>query len=203
MQILIFVNQHENCDILFRDLLKHGYPCLSLHGRKDQTDRESTISDFKGDVCNLLVATSVAARGLDVRDLVLVLNYDVPNHHEDYVHRVGRTGRAGNKGTAITFISKDEEKYAPDLVKALRESRAPIPQVKIIFPIPLNRFPPVRRTSSSWPKNSCRKRTRDWPLPTAVATADLDSSSTKTKKTKEKPSERWNIPSSDSPLNPL
>lgn len=64
-----------------------GYPCLSLHGGKEQSDRECTIADFKGAVCNILVATSVAARGLDVRELVLVVNYDVPNHHEDYVHR--------------------------------------------------------------------------------------------------------------------
>lgn len=62
------------------------------------------------------------------RSQVLVINYDVPNHHEDYVHRVGRTGRAGNKGTAITFIADDEERYAPDLVKALRESGVAIPQ---------------------------------------------------------------------------
>lgn len=75
------------------------------------------------------MATSVAARGLDVKDLVLVVNYDVPNHHEDYVHRVGRTGRAGNKGTAITFISEDEDKFAPDLVKALKDSKVPVPQV--------------------------------------------------------------------------
>eukprot|EP00210_Caulerpa_lentillifera_P003457 g3299.t1 len=127
-KVLVFVNSQESCDCLFRDLIRQGYPCLSLHGGKDQTDRECTISDFKGEVCNLMVATSVAARGLDVRDLVLVLNYEVPNHHEDYVHRVGRTGRAGNKGTAITFISSDEDKYAPDLVKALKESQAPIPQ---------------------------------------------------------------------------
>lgn len=64
-----------------------GYPCLSLHGGKEQTDRECTIQDFKAGVCNILVATSVAARGLDVRELVLVINHDVPNHHEDYVHR--------------------------------------------------------------------------------------------------------------------
>jgi Helicase conserved C-terminal domain len=63
-----------------------------------------------------------------VQDLVMVVNFDVPNHHEDYVHRVGRTGRAGNKGTAITFIAADEERYAPDLVKALKESGAPVPQ---------------------------------------------------------------------------
>ena len=72
--------------------LQVGYPCLSLHGAKDQSDRESTINDFKTGVSNVLVATSIAARGLDVKDLVLVVNYETPNHHEDYVHRVGRTG---------------------------------------------------------------------------------------------------------------
>eukprot|EP00955_Chlamydomonas_euryale_P053851 355627-Chlamydomonas_euryale.AAC.7 len=82
----------------------------------------------QGDVCNILVATSVAARGLDVKDLVLVVNYDPPNHHEDYVHRVGRTGRAGNKGTAITFIGLEEEQYAPDLVKAMKESGKAVPE---------------------------------------------------------------------------
>lgn len=127
-KLLIFVSSQDRCDTLFRDLLRAGYPCLSLHGGKDQSDRESTIADFKANVCNILVATSVAARGLDVKDLVLVVNYDVPNHHEDYVHRVGRTGRAGAKGTAITFIGPDEAQYSPDLVKALKESGAPIPQ---------------------------------------------------------------------------
>ncbi|GFZ11675.1 P-loop containing nucleoside triphosphate hydrolases superfamily protein [Actinidia rufa] len=126
-KILIFVHSQEKCDALFRDLLKHGYPCLSLHGAKDQTDRESTISDFKSNVCNLLVATSIAARGLDVKELELVVNFDVPNHYEDYVHRVGRTGRAGRKGCAITFISEDDARYAPDLVKALELSEQVVP----------------------------------------------------------------------------
>ena len=126
-KVLIFVSSQDRCDGLFRDLLRAGYPCLSLHGGKDQSDRESTISDFKSAVCNVLVATSVAARGLDVKELVLVVNYDCPNHHEDYIHRVGRTGRAGAKGTAVTFISPDEEQYAPDLVKALKDSGARIP----------------------------------------------------------------------------
>ena len=127
-KILVFVSSQDRCDGIFRDLLRAGYPCLSLHGGKDQYDRESTISDFKSNVCNVLVATSVAARGLDVKELVLVVNYDCPNHHEEYVHRVGRTGRAGRKGTAVTFISPtDEDQYAPDLVKALTESGAPVP----------------------------------------------------------------------------
>ncbi|KAL3513495.1 hypothetical protein ACH5RR_026212 [Cinchona calisaya] len=126
-KILIFVHSQEKCDALFRDLLKHGYPCLSLHGAKDQTDRESTIADFKSNVCNLLIATSVAARGLDVKELELVINFDVPNHYEDYVHRVGRTGRAGRKGCAITFITEEDARYAPDLVKALELSEQVVP----------------------------------------------------------------------------
>ena len=72
--------------------LQVGYPVVSLHGGKDQMDRESTLNDFKSDVSNVLIATSVAARGLDVKELRLVVNYNPPNHHEDYIHRVGRTG---------------------------------------------------------------------------------------------------------------
>ena len=101
-----------------------------------QMDRESTLADFKSGVCTILVATSVAARGLDVKDLNLVINYDVPNHLEEYVHRAGRTGRAGNKGTAITFISEEEETYAPDLVKALKDSKAVVPtDLQVLHPV--------------------------------------------------------------------
>ncbi|KAF2310270.1 hypothetical protein GH714_007522 [Hevea brasiliensis] len=124
-KILIFVQSQEKCDALFRDLPKHGYPCLSLPGAKDQTDRESTISDFKS---NLLIATSVAARGLDVKELEIVVIFDVPNHYEDYVHRVGRTGRAGRKGCAIIFIFEENARYAPDLVKALEVSEQVVPE---------------------------------------------------------------------------
>tara|TARA_B110000977_G_scaffold185053_1_gene249485 strand:+ start:29058 stop:32429 length:3372 start_codon:yes stop_codon:yes gene_type:complete len=124
---IVFVSSQEKCDKIFRDLLRSGYPCLSLHGGKEQSDRECTVSDFKTDVCNILVATSVAARGLDVKDLRLVINYDTPNHLEDYVHRVGRTGRAGNKGTAVTFISEEEEKFAPDLCKAMIDAKQVVP----------------------------------------------------------------------------
>ncbi|MCD9641885.1 hypothetical protein HAX54_028367 [Datura stramonium] len=98
-----------------------------LHGAKIHFNHgQSTISDFKSNVCNLLIATSIAARGLDVKELELVINYDVPNHYEDYVHRVGRTGRAGKKGCAITFISEDDARYAPDLLK-LYNCRAVVP----------------------------------------------------------------------------
>jgi ATP-dependent RNA helicase DDX46/PRP5 len=124
---LIFVNRQEAADGLLRDLMRRGYPCMSIHGAKDQIDRDSTIADFKNGVVPVLIATSVAARGLDVKQLKLVVNYDCPNHMEDYVHRVGRTGRAGNTGTAVTFITEEQDRYSVDIAKALRLSKQPIP----------------------------------------------------------------------------
>jgi len=118
--ILIFVDRQEDADELFRDLIKAGYVALTLHGGKDQNDRDHTLADFKNKDNTLMVATSVAARGLDVKDCTLVINYNCPNHYEDYVHRVGRTGRAGKKGTAYTFIEPEEDAYAPDMVNALK-----------------------------------------------------------------------------------
>ncbi|KAI9600607.1 hypothetical protein H4Q26_000395 [Puccinia striiformis f. sp. tritici PST-130] len=125
---LVFVDRQESADNLFRDLLKKGYPCLSLHGGKEQVDRDQVIADFKSGVTPIVIATSVAARGLDVKQLKLVINYDAPNHMEDYVHRAGRTGRAGNKGTCITFIAPDQERYAVDLIRALVTSGAQYPK---------------------------------------------------------------------------
>lgn len=124
---LIFVDRQEAADTLLRDLMRKGYPCLSIHGGKDQIDRDSAIDDFKNGVVPVLIATSVAARGLDVKQLKLVINYDCPNHYEDYVHRVGRTGRAGTKGTAVTFISPDQDRYAVDICKALKLSGQKVP----------------------------------------------------------------------------
>ncbi|XP_072001959.1 probable ATP-dependent RNA helicase DDX46 [Engystomops pustulosus] len=126
--VIIFVDKQEHADGLLKDLMRASYPCLSLHGGIDQYDRDSIISDFKNGVCKLLVATSVAARGLDVKHLILVINYACPNHYEDYVHRAGRTGRAGNKGYAFTFITEDQARYAGDIIKALELSGTAVPQ---------------------------------------------------------------------------
>jgi len=116
------VGLQEAADNLYKELIKQGLPCATLHGGMSQDDRDSTIADFRCGNIAVLVATSVAARGLDIKDLVVVINYEVPNHYEDYVHRVGRCGRAGNSGTAYTFITPEEEKFAPDLVKALEKA---------------------------------------------------------------------------------
>jgi ATP-dependent RNA helicase DDX46/PRP5 len=125
---LIFVDRQESADSLLRDLMKKGYPCMSIHGGKDQIDRDSTIEDFKAGIVPILIATSVAARGLDVKQLKLVVNFDAPNHLEDYVHRTGRTGRAGNTGTAVTFLTDEQDRYAMDIAKALRQSGQPVPE---------------------------------------------------------------------------
>lgn len=126
--VLIFVEKQDTADSLFKDLLKKGYPCLALHGGMDQYDRDSTIADFKNGVTKLMVSTSVAARGLDVKNLILVVNYDCPNHYEDYVHRCGRTGRAGNKGTAFTFLTHEQGRNAGDIIKAFELSKCEIPE---------------------------------------------------------------------------
>ena len=125
---LIFVDRQEAADNLLRELMRKGYLCMSLHGGKDQVDRDSTIADFKSGVVPIVIATSVAARGLDVKQLKLVINYDAPNHMEDYVHRAGRTGRAGNKGTCVTFITQEQDRYSVDIYRALKASNAAVPK---------------------------------------------------------------------------
>ncbi|KAK0392619.1 hypothetical protein NLU13_2114 [Sarocladium strictum] len=101
---LIFVERQEKADDLLKELLMKGYPCMSIHGGKDQG------------IVPILIATS------------LVINYDAPNHLEDYVHRAGRTGRAGNTGVAVTFITPEQENCAPGIAKALEQSGQPVPE---------------------------------------------------------------------------
>lgn len=105
---IVFVESQKDCASIFQMLLGAEYHCCCLHGGIDQRDRADTIDDFKDGKYPILVSTSVCARGLDVKGLTLVVNYDVPRHLEDYVHRVGRTGRAGERGSAYTFILRDE-----------------------------------------------------------------------------------------------
>ncbi|XP_076799595.1 putative ATP-dependent RNA helicase DDX46 isoform X1 [Clavelina lepadiformis] len=126
--VLVFVDKQERADSLLKDLMGSSYSCMALHGGIDQYDRDSIINDFKSGVNRLLIATSVAARGLDVKNLILVVNYSCPNHYEDYVHRCGRTGRAGRKGTAITFITDNQARYAGEIIKAVELSGSKVSQ---------------------------------------------------------------------------
>mmetsp|Transcript_83979 Transcript_83979/g.246261 ORF Transcript_83979/g.246261 Transcript_83979/m.246261 type:complete len:1529 (+) Transcript_83979:240-4826(+) len=126
--IIIFVHQQKDVDEMFTELLKYGYPPLALHGGQDQHDRDFTLQDFKDGVSNILIATSVAARGIDVKSMILVINFKVPDHLEDYIHRIGRTGRAGKPGFAYTFIQPDEGDHAQDMVDALRQCNQEVPE---------------------------------------------------------------------------
>ncbi|KIH47084.1 DEAD/DEAH box helicase [Ancylostoma duodenale] len=133
--VIVFVDKQEKADDIVSQLMRNGYSCAPLHGGIDQFDRDSTITDFKTGNIKILVATSVAARGLDVKNLILVVNYDCPNHYEDYVHRVGRTGRAGNKGYAYTFILPEhQERMAGEVCRAFETAGAkPPPELKAMF----------------------------------------------------------------------
>jgi len=126
--IIVFVHQQKDVDEMFTELLKYGYPPLALHGGQDQCDRDFTLQDFKDQVSNILIATSIAARGIDVRSVILVVNFKVPDHLEDYIHRIGRTGRAGKPGFAYTLIQPDEGDRAQDMVDALRQCNQAVPE---------------------------------------------------------------------------
>jgi len=108
---IIFCNRKRDVDILGRSLKKHGFSADMLHGDMDQGSRSKTLERFKAGEIRLLVASDVAARGLDIPDVSHIFNFDVPMHPEDYVHRIGRTGRAGKSGHAYTIVSPDDRKY--------------------------------------------------------------------------------------------
>ncbi len=108
-QVLVFVNYKENANMLVKELKLDGIKAVLCHGDKAQSARRRALDEFKEGKARVMVATDVAARGLDIVDLPHVINYDMPFLAEDYVHRIGRTGRAGKKGNAISFVSREEE----------------------------------------------------------------------------------------------
>ena len=114
-KVLIFSTTKRNCDFLSELLNKEGFYALAIHGDKHQSQREKIIEDFKGKA-NILVATDVASRGLDIKNIKAVVNYDFPTSIEDYIHRIGRTGRAGAKGDSFTFFTSKDSNFASDLV---------------------------------------------------------------------------------------
>jgi ATP-dependent RNA helicase DDX46/PRP5 len=124
---LIFVEKQETAEDLLAKVMKKGYPARSIHGAKEQIDREDAIKEFSAGVVPVIIATSIAARGLDVKQLKLVIQFDPPSHLEDYVHRCGRTGRAGETGTAVTIVTPEQEKEAVHIAKALAQSGQDIP----------------------------------------------------------------------------
>merc|ERR1712176_1429823 len=126
-KILIFSGTKRDGDQLTREMRMDGFPALCIHGDKKQEERDWVLKEFKEGKSPILVATDVASRGLDVKDIKYVINYDFPNQIEDYIHRVGRTGRAGATGSSYTFFTQDKFRHAPDLIKVLQEANQPVP----------------------------------------------------------------------------
>jgi ATP-dependent RNA helicase RhlE len=118
--VLVFVRTKHGADNVVKALKKNGVNAEAIHGDKSQTARQRVLDQFKNKDISVLVATDIAARGIDIESLPYVINFDLPNIPETYVHRIGRTGRAGNGGISISFCGKDEEVYWKDILKLIK-----------------------------------------------------------------------------------
>jgi ATP-dependent RNA helicase RhlE len=127
-QVLIFTRTKHGANRLAEKLVKNDIAALAIHGNKSQGARTRALAEFKAGNTRVLVATDIAARGLDIDQLPQVVNFELPNVPEDYVHRIGRTGRAGASGAAISLVDREEVKYLKDIEKLIKRE---IPKVKI------------------------------------------------------------------------
>ena len=125
---LVFCNRKRDVDAVYKSLKQDDFNVGSLHGDMDQYSRMDTLDKFKSSEIKLLVCSDVAARGLDIANVSHVFNYDIPTSAEDYVHRVGRTGRAGRKGAAITFVAPEDNRYLDAITKLIKKT---IPEMKV------------------------------------------------------------------------
>jgi superfamily II DNA/RNA helicase len=121
-KVIIFAQTKKRVDSFFHTIKRLGYPALPIHGDKTQYERDRVLQEFRRRPRAILIATDVAARGLDVDDVRIVINLDYPGQTEDYVHRIGRTARSGTKGTAYTFFTRENAKQAQELVQLLKDS---------------------------------------------------------------------------------
>lgn len=119
---IIFAETKKKVDLLTNKIRRAGVPVVGIHGDKSQTDRDYSLNAFRNGRAAVLVATDVAARGLDVDDVKFVINYDFPNSSEDYIHRIGRTGRSSQTGTSYAFFTHNNSRLAKDLVNVLKEA---------------------------------------------------------------------------------
>ena len=126
-QAIVFVNAKRSVDAVANLCYRLGYSCASIHGGKSQDQREESLRGFKAGDYDILVATDVAGRGIDVKGIDLVVNYELPHTIENYTHRIGRTGRAGRKGTAVSFLTSDDRDIMYELKELLIESKNHVP----------------------------------------------------------------------------
>lgn len=124
---LTFVETKKGADALEHFLEREGYPVTSIHGDRSQREREDALASFKSGRTPIIVATAVAARGLDIPNVKHVINFDLPTDIEEYVHRIGRTGRVGNLGLATSFFNEKNRTMANDLAELIAEAKQEVP----------------------------------------------------------------------------
>jgi len=125
--VLIFVETKRGADHLEQVLIRNEFPAASIHGDKSQREREDALKMFKSGNTPILVATDVAARGLDIPNVTQVINFDLPSNIDDYVHRIGRTGRVGNVGNALSLMNEKNRNIAKELAELLSEGQQDVP----------------------------------------------------------------------------
>jgi superfamily II DNA/RNA helicase len=182
-QVIIFTKTKITASRLSRSLEREGIAADAIHGDKTQQERIKALDAFKAGTCTALVATDVAARGLDITELPMVINYEIPSAPEDYVHRIGRTGRAGASGIAISFVSPEEEKYMLEIEKLIKRQ---IPKEIISIEKTSARARPSAAANTS---SSSRAATGK-PAHSSAA-GDHDASATKRTPAKKKNTDPW------------
>jgi len=165
-QVLIFTRTKHGANRLAQQLEGNGIRSAAIHGNKSQSQRVRALADFKANKVVALVATEVAARGLDIKELPQVVNYELPNVPEDYVHRIGRTARAGGTGRAVSLVSPDENSLLKDIERMLRKSLpvTALPEFPISAspPLPARSEQPRSDRRPGGPGGSRPGATRSW-----------------------------------------
>ena len=140
--MMVFTRMKHGANRLTEHLVKQGITAMAIHGNKSQSARTKALADFKNGALQVLVATDIAARGIDIDQLPHVVNYELPNVPEDYVHRIGRTGRAGSPGEAISLVCVDEEGFLREIEKLIKR-QIPRQVVAGFEPNPNERAEPI------------------------------------------------------------
>src|SRR5690606_40722298 len=158
---LVFTRTKHGADKVVKFLAKADISSAAIHGNKSQNARQNALKNFKSGDLQVLVATDIAARGIDIDELTHVFNFDLPNVPETYVHRIGRTGRAGNTGIAISFCSPEERKELKDIEK-LAAIKIPVIEAHP-FPVDENALlePAVAQSNNNSRRNNGRNRSRN------------------------------------------
>ncbi len=171
-QAIVFCNRKREVDLVFNFMHKHGFKAGALHGDLTQAMRNETLKAFKDGSIDLLIASDIAARGIDIEDLQAVINFHVPTQAEDYIHRIGRTGRAGKLGKAFTLVSPHEEKHLQLIFKTLDKTLEeyhlePASQTEKTMETP----PPPLKTPPPPPKQRLASRAEGRPIPMKPASS--------------------------------